>query len=347
MFGSVFQNMSAYSGCMQKCRCRNAGAEMQQGNAAGKCGCDGVTETKRTCPDSQWQSLLKQTCSTMGTWLREWSILSADLLVASVRGWHGLLTQQCSLRQSNAVWLFTGETRLGSNSHFKHIDIIATIFFWKSIKRRTIKPTMCKYKKGWKYAAQKRHDCVFTTFLGFRRNKLMACVSPQTEVNIIFAKNMTDFHTAHCTIQAANCKTEDFAFKVIFAFRFWFALLTRGPVCDIARLSHHSSISPLLQRCQTLATHETGLLWLVLKDIQSISLLLQLGHKSDKGSPQEADFVSTSFTLRVSLWILLSVLSTRCARSSIISEIKRRTKDRRSKMFLCALFKLCLRPHEM
>lgn len=109
-------------------------------------------------------------------------------------------------------------------------------------------------------------------------------------------------------------------------FRFWFTLLTRGPVCDRARVTHHSSISPLLQRCQTLATHETVLLWLVLKDIQLISLLLQLGHKCDKGSPQEADFVSTSFTLRVSLRILLSVLSTRCARSSIISETKRKTK---------------------
>lgn len=178
----IFQNTFAYSGCIDKCRCRNV---------AGKWGCDGVTETKRTCPGSQSQSLLKQTCSTMGTWLTEWSIPSADLLVASVRGWHGLLTQQCSLRQSDAVWLFTGERRLGSNSHLEQIDIIATILFWKTIKWTAIKPTMCKYKKRVKISSKEEAWLCILNTSGVQTEKLMACVSPKTEVNIIFAKKKT------------------------------------------------------------------------------------------------------------------------------------------------------------
>lgn len=55
--------------------------------------------------------------------------------------------------------------------------------------------------------------------------------------------------------------------------------IDKRPVCDGDWVTHHSSIPPLLQRCPTLATNETGLLWLVLKDIQSTSLLLQLGYK--------------------------------------------------------------------
>lgn len=108
----------------------------------------GVLNPKERVLVHKSESLLKQTCSTMGTWGTEWSIPPADLLVTSVRGWHALLTQQCSLCQRDAVWPFTGETRLGLISHGQQIDIIATIFFWKTINRRTIEPTICKYKNG-------------------------------------------------------------------------------------------------------------------------------------------------------------------------------------------------------
>lgn len=53
----------------------------------------------------------------------------------------------------------------------------------------------------------------------------------------------------------------------------------------------------------------------------------------EKDSPQEADLVSTSFTLCVSLRILLSVLSTRWARSSMISEKKQEKRQRRIFVF--------------
>lgn len=53
----------------------------------------------------------------------------------------------------------------------------------------------------------------------------------------------------------------------------------------------------------------------------------------EKDSPQEADLVSTSFTLWVSLRILLSVLSTRWARSSMISEKRPERSQRRLLVF--------------
>lgn len=58
-----------------------------------------------------------------------------------------------------------------------------------------------------------------------------------------------------------------------------------------------------------------------------------------KDSPQEADFVSTSFTLRVSLRILPSVLSTRWARSSMISEKQRQREEKRTRQN--AVFSCC------
>lgn len=110
-------------------------------------------------------------------------------------------------------------------------------------------------------------------------------------------------------------------------------------------VSHQPELLPLYNlhsvRLCEVQQRKTGETWSAC-EIKLLHSILQV-KKSVESSPQDADFVSTSFTLRVSLRILLSVLSTRCARSSMISKRQKekergKRKENVNKKFSSVLF---------